>query len=174
VNAALPTCGEISQPFAPFGDGANYYPVPNQGFEQAATGWTLTGGASVMADNEPWNVSGTGDSALSLPPGSSATSPATCINLLAPRIRMFANGAGTDGPLRVQVVFHGLTGNLLGILNYGSFQPGDYPTWEPSGSVFSLLALPLATTSVQIKLVPAATHGSWHVDDVYIDPFRSG
>src|SRR3954449_8195889 len=172
LGAVVPTCGTIPQPFAQFGDNGNYYAVPNLGMESGTSGWTLTGGASGFADNEPWQVSGTGTHALSLPPGSSATTPATCINLLSPHIRMFADGSDANGPVKVQVIFHGLTGNLLGILNYGTFQPGSYPDWQPSADVFSLLALPLATTSVQVKFTPVTTQGSWKIDDVYIDPFR--
>jgi hypothetical protein len=169
IGTVLPTCGTTSQPFAQFGDNNSYYPVPNQGLENGSTGWTLTGGASVVAGNEPWNVSGTGSSALALPPGSSASTPSTCINLLDPNIRLFA-ASEANGPLRVDVVFRGLTGNVLGILNIKSFQSSSYGDWRPSENVLSLLAVPVLTSSVQIKFTSLASSGSWKIDDVYIDP----
>jgi hypothetical protein len=169
TDLLLPTCSPTSQPFAQFGDNASYYPVPNGGLETGSTGWTLSGPASVVADNEPWQVSGSGSHALSLAPGASATTPATCINLLDPNIRLFA-ASGANGPMRVDVVFRGVTGNLLGILNLKTFQAGSYPDWRPSEKVLSLLALPVLTSKVQIKFTSLATSGSWQVDDVYIDP----
>jgi hypothetical protein len=172
TGALLPTCGATSQVFQQFGDSSHYYPVPNQGFENGSAGWTLTGGAKVVTGSEPWGVSGAGTSSLSLPPGSSATSPATCINLLAPHIRLFSTAGAADGNLNVQVVFKGLTGNLLGILNYGTFSADSYRAWRPSDQVASLLALPLATMAVQLKFTPVTSSGSWQIDDVYIDPLR--
>src|SRR3954469_8242723 len=44
----------LSQPFLPFLDAGWYTPVANAGFEAAGQGWTLTGGAAVVAENEPW------------------------------------------------------------------------------------------------------------------------
>ena len=81
--------------------------------------------------------------------------------------------AGANGSLRVQVVFHGLLGNLTGVLNIGSLSPGSYPTWQPTQRVLSALALPLLTTSAQVQLTSTATSGNWQVDDVYLDPSAS-
>jgi hypothetical protein len=36
--------------------------------------------------------------------------------------------------------------------------------------VLSALALPLLTTSAQIKVTSQATLGSWQLDDFYLDP----
>src|SRR5947209_3838413 len=68
-----------SQPFAQFGDQSNYTLVPGGNFEGSGTPWSLSGGARIVAGNESNNVGGAGDSAsLSLPAGSSATSPSLC------------------------------------------------------------------------------------------------
>jgi hypothetical protein len=174
LGIVVPDCGPVTQPFAQFGDNNSYFPVPNLGLENGSNGWTLSGGARVVGGNEPWNVSGPGSSALALPPGASATTPATCINLLAPHIRTFASAPGATGSMRVDVQFRGLTGNLLGILNYGTFRPGDYPGWKPTANVASLLGLPVLTTSITIKFTSLASSGTWQVDDVYVDPMRMG
>jgi hypothetical protein len=168
----VPSCSSTSQVFAPFGDNGWYYPVPNQGLESGSTGWTLGGPASVVLGNEPWKVSGNGSHALSIGSGGTATSAATCISLLSPHVRLFADGTNATGALQVQVLFRGLTGNLLGVLNYGTFRPGDYPGWRPSANIDSLLGLPLLTNAVQVKFTSLG--GTWRIDDLYVDPLRMG
>src|SRR4051794_14586195 len=168
----LPSCASTSQVFSQFGDFSWYYPVPNQGFESGANGWTLSGSTSVVAANEPWKVGGNGSHSLSIGSGGTATSAGTCISLLAPHVRLFADGSRATGALQVQVLFRGLTGNLLGILNYGSFRAGSYGAWRPSDPVSSLLGLPLLTSSVQVNLTSLG--GTWRIDDLYVDPLRMG
>jgi hypothetical protein len=146
--------------------------VDDQGFESGSSGWTFSGSTAVVAGNEPWQVSGAGSHSLAIGSGAAATSGPTCINLLAPHIRLFADGTGATGSLQVQVLFRGLTGNLLGILNYGTFRPGDYRGWRPSANVSSALALPLLTSSMQVKLTSLG--GTWRIDDLYVDPVRMG
>jgi hypothetical protein len=169
----LPSCGANSTPFAQFGDYRSYFPLPNGGFESGSSGWSLSGGARVVGENEPWFVNGSGRQALSLPPGASATSPSTCINLLDPSWRMFARSAGANRDLRVQIVFRGLTGNLTGVLNVASFDPDRYAGWQPSEDVMSALALPVLTVSAQVKFTSLASSGTWQVDDIFVDPALS-
>jgi hypothetical protein len=173
IGAALPSCGSTSHPFAQFGDNGSYCSVRNNGFESGSTGWTLSGGASVVADNEPWFVNGPGRNALDLPPGATATSSPLPISLLDPYLRLFARSSSADGALRVQVLFRGLTGNLTGVLNASDLSPSDYTSWEPSGDVASLLALPLGTSSAQVVVTSLAQSGDWEIDDVYVDPWIS-
>jgi hypothetical protein len=172
VGAVLPSCGATSQPFSQFGDESNYCALSNNGFESGATGWTLSGGASVVSGNEPWYVSGAGSHALDLAPGATATSPSVPVSLLDPYFRMFGRSVGANGALQVRIVFHGLTGNLTGLLNLGQFAPGDYSDWSPSQLVPSLLALPLGTASAQVVFTSEASSGHWQVDDVYVDPSK--
>jgi hypothetical protein len=169
-GALLPSCGAKTYPFAPWGDDDAYCAFPNLGFESGRTAWTLTGKASIVAANEPWHVSGPGTHALQLGPGASALSSSLPVSLLDPWIRFFARSAGANGTLHVQVLFHGLLGNLTGLLNVGSLSPGSYSSWRPTPRVLSTLALPLLTTSAQVRITSQATSGSWQVDDVYLDP----
>jgi hypothetical protein len=107
-----------SQPFAPWGDTAWYVHAPGGGFENGAAGWTLTGGARVVSGNESFYVAGAGQShSLALPAASSATSPPMCIGLLSSQMRLFTSNAGAStSKLRVQVVYGGGTGALLGFV----------------------------------------------------------
>jgi hypothetical protein len=166
----LPSCGSTSHPFTVWGDYDSYCAFPNLGFESGMTTWKVSGNASVVAANEPWHVSGAGTHALQLGPGATALSSSLPVNLLDPWVRLFARSSGANGSLRVQVLFHGLLGNLTGVLNVGSLSPGSYSSWQPTQRVLSTLALPLFTTSAQVQLTSQATSGSWQIDDVYLDP----
>jgi hypothetical protein len=161
--------------FAQWGDQATYALAPDGGFEHGATGWTLSGGARVVAGSEPFAVSGPGSSALSLPAGSSAMSPPMCIGLLSTQMRLFtASAAGTSARLRVQVVYNsgagaliGGLGSTLGIADVGTLASGQ--AWQPSAPVAMLGgAVPLLTQSVQFRFTPIG--GGWRIDDVYLDP----
>jgi hypothetical protein len=170
LGILLPSCGATTQPFAQFGDSGSYCAFSNNGFESGLVGWNVTGGAAVAAANEPWFVSGAGSHALDLAPGATATSAPLPISLLDPWARLFARSVDADGALRVQLVFHGLTGNLTGLLNVGDLSPSGFASWSPSRVLLSLLALPLGTSSVQVRLTSLARDGHWQVDDVYLDP----
>lgn len=166
----LPSCGATSHPFTPWGDNGAYCAFPNLGFESGSTSWTLRGSTSIVSANEPWHVSGPGTHALRLGPGATALSSPLPVSLLDPWIRFFARSRGANGPLHVQVLFRGLTGNLTGLLNFGSLSAGGFQGWRPTPDVLSTLALPLLTATAQVELTSRAASGSWQVDDVYLDP----
>jgi hypothetical protein len=168
-RAGLLSCPASLHPFAQFGDDNTYFAFGNNGFESGTAGWSVSG-ASVVSGNEPWNVNGAGSSSLSIGPGGTAYGPRVCAALLAPAWRMFAKSNGANGALRAQIVFYGLLGNVTGILNFTSFGSSAYGSWEPSSIVPSILALPLATYSAQLRLTNMSSSGTWQVDDVFVDP----
>ena len=92
--------------------------------------------------------------------------------MLAPHVRLIANGSSATGALQVQVRFRELAGNLLAVLDYGTFSIGDYPGRRPSRTVSPLLGLPLLTTSVQVKVTSLG--GTWRIDDLCVDALRMG
>ena len=166
----LPSCGAQTYPFTLWGDTDAYCAFPNLGFENGATGWTLLGNTSIVNANEPWHVSGPGAHALQLGRGASALSSPLPVSLIDPWIRFFASSVGANGQLDVQVIFHGIFGNLTGLLDVGNLSPSGYTSWQPTQRVSSALALPLLTTTAQVLLTSQATSGSWQVDDLYLDP----
>jgi len=168
-SLVAPTCGSNGYPFSQFGDSHAYYGFSNNGLEGGSKGYSLAGGAYVGYGNEPWYTNGWGSRSLTLPAGASATSPGFCINLLDPAVRMFTRGSN-GGLLQIQVVFHGLTGNVTGIFNLSS-QSGT-GAWTPSNRVGSSLAVPLLTSYAQIRVT--AESGTWQVDDLFVDPMISG
>lgn len=163
TNLVSPACAGTAHPFAQFGDGHSYYSIKNNGFESGSYGWSLAGGAYVGSGNEPWFVNGSGNRSLVLPPGASATSPSFCMNVLNPAVRGFARGSD-GGDLKVQVVFHGPLGNLLGILNYGDVEGTG--SWAPTDRLPSALGLLAAYAQIRIT----AASGTFQVDDFFADP----
>jgi hypothetical protein len=157
------------QVFAPWGD-ANYYSLlPNGGFESGKAGWAVSGGAMVVTGNEPFNLSGKGVSALSVPLGGSATSPTFCIQSKTPLMRFVSRlAAGTSGTLRLDAVVNGLPMSLGSVA-------GSSTTWAPSRQVnmwlsnFAWLA-PSGEITIQFRVT--ATAGSWLIDDVFLDPLK--
>jgi hypothetical protein len=174
---SAPDCDspDSAQVFQPWGDSANYFLAPDGGLEQGGAGWDLDG-ASVVAGNESFAVSGDGSSALDLPHGSSATSPAVCVGLENPTMRFFVRKTGDTGllpalnTLRVDVMIEDNLG-VISSLPIGLVSASG--EWKPSPRVpvvANLLALlPGAHTPVAFRFVPQG--GDWQVDDVYVDPY---
>jgi hypothetical protein len=173
IGNNCPTSGE--QVFAPWGDSRSYYLAPNGGLESGSNGWSLSGSASVGGGNQPFFKSGS--HSLSLPSGSRAVSPATCIGPYALSLRMFGSDAGgRDGGVHVRVLWYGLLNKLLGATDYATFAPGG--SWSPTDSVnssggFNLLLPLLGSTSARIELTPIGSGSAWKIDDVYVDPWAS-
>jgi len=171
------SCDEqsLSQPFARFGDFANYTPVPGGSFESGSQAWTLAGGARVVSGNEAFNVRSAADSkSLYLPAGASATSPAMCVGLTEPTLRWFHKSSGSllglTGVMTVEVLFEDSLGQVVA-LPIGAGVLGT--SWQPS--------LPAVVTASLLPLLPdqktavafrfRALSGSWNLDDVYVDPY---
>jgi hypothetical protein len=162
--------GALTQPFARYGDTADYKSVGT--FEDGTAGWTLTGGAKVVAGNETAHVSGADDSrSLSLPVGSTATTPPVCVGLAEPTLRFFAK---RDSGLLSTVVVSVQVQTSLGVwvpLPLGVDLGG---AWHPSGRMLILAnllpLLPPDRTAVRFTFAPLL--GSYQIDDVYVDPLH--
>jgi hypothetical protein len=161
VDAESCASQSLGQVFLPWADVATYTLAP--------------GGATVVPGNEPWNVGGASDSSsLSLPAGSSATTGALCVGLGHPTLRLFTRSAGTGlmSSLGVEVLFQGILG--LRTLTIGQVLPGS--SWRPTPPylvVANLLPLlPPNVTPVAFRFTPQGP-GTWSVDDIYVDPYRT-
>jgi hypothetical protein len=162
----LNTCNlsALSQPFAPWLDFAHYQLVPGGDFENST--WTLTGGAKLVAGSEPYAATGTlGSSSLSLPGGSSAESPPTCVDARFPSIRLFIAGYGA---VAVHVVDGGsVIPAGVGVAN------GE---WTPTPVMLTSSAVVGAASggTAQISVTGTDVSGSPRIDDVFIDPWSRG
>jgi hypothetical protein len=171
-DACVPNA-TLSQTFAPWGDTSQYTPVVNAGFESDATGWTLTGGARVVAGNEPWSVGGSGHTrSLSLPAGSSAVSAPMCIDETYPYFRLFATKLSAGkGSLKIDVLFFDAKGRVKNTKPF-SYTAGT-AGWQPTPTI----DIGLFDAKTDTDAAPVAFRFStgkdtdFQIDDVYVDPF---
>jgi hypothetical protein len=164
-------CGATQAVFAPWGDSHQYYFTSNGGFESGSVGWTLTGGATVVAGNESSYVHSQSDGhSLLIPSGGSATSPQLCFGLLNPGVRFFATSSSGPATIHVRVIATGLLG-VLSVLDGGTATVGT--SWAPTpvfSTTFSQLNVPVGTKTIQLQITST---GNVQIDDIYIDPFVS-
>jgi len=165
-----------TQAFASWGDQRNYTLLPNGSFENGSTSWALSGGAKVVAGNEPFHLNGRSDShSLLLPAGSSAYSATMCFALGDWHLRFLMRNVGSQtGSLRVTVIVPSLLGGLLTILDGGTVSSNG--TWQPSPRVQLLLSNVtslLGTKAVAFRFTPVGRDAAYQIDDVYLDPWKS-
>jgi hypothetical protein len=178
LTASESDCGDetLTQPFAQFGDYANYKLVRNGSFESGTGGWTLVGRAKVVAGNEPWKVGGSSHGkSLVLPAGSTAISPVSCVGLAEPTMRFFVkkNRAPLLGisTLAVSVYVKTSLGLTVPVPVGVVLGNGQWKPTPPMLIVANLLPLlPGDRTPVAFQFTPVL--GDWQIDDVYVDPRR--
>ncbi len=178
LTASESNCGDetLTQPFAQFGDRANYKLVRNGAFEAGTGGWTLAGGAKVVSGNEPWKVGGSAHAkSLVLPAGSTAISPTSCVGLAEPTLRFFAkkNRAPLLGisTLAVSVYVKTSLGLTVPVPVGVVLGNGQWKPTPPMLIVANLLPLlPGDRTPVAFQFTPVL--GDWQIDDLYVDPAR--
>ena len=178
LGSALDSCPArtVERPFARWLDYTNYTRVSGGTFEGSLAGWTLAGGAKVVSGSEPFGVSGAGKLALSLPSGSSATTPPMCVAVLDATMRYFAaNDGGLTSLLRVDMLYRASNGSVVPLplgVNVGG------KSWAPSlpavvgANLLGVLSGGQAT--VQFRFSPVGLGAKWRIDDVYVDPFLRG
>lgn len=177
AGAAASTCGvrALSQPFLPWLDSRHYFLLPGGDLE-STTGWTFSGGARLVAGNEPFYAHrATDKSSLLLPSGARARSAATCVDSDEPSMRFFVRNTGS--PLALLAVEARIRTTVLGVTTETSLPLGTVlgtqQAWRPSMSVLFELSVNQVlggTTTVDFRFT--ALGGSWQVDDVYVDPFK--
>jgi hypothetical protein len=162
----LSTCNTsaLSTPFLQWGDVASYELSPGGDFE--TPGWTLAGAAQIVPGSEPFAATGTlGSWSLSLPAGSSAASPVTCVDAAYPSIRLFIAGTGSVAA----GVVYGNTYIPAGVAVAGG---GWLPT--PVMVTSSAITGALSGGTADVSLELTALSGDPVVDDVFIDPWNRG
>jgi hypothetical protein len=159
----------LSNPFAAWGDQADYALLPGGNFESGAAGWTLSGGAAVADGNQPFDIGAPGASSLALPQGSSARSGEMCIDETYTSFRFFARNTGSSGAgLKAEVLYYDGKGKLQGT----SSRVVADGAWAPSQPL--AIAVPFNATGaapIAFRFTPQGKGGNWTIDDVYVDPY---
>lgn len=176
AGSALADCPQqpVSQPFSQWNDTSDYFLVPGGSFE-GSPGWTLSN-AQLTPANEPWHVDAATDSqSVTIDAGGSATSPYFCIDNTMPSLRLFAQQAMAGSDLQVQALVQ-TAGGGVATVNVADLADGSVPAWAPTAPITGNTGSIPSGQTVQVALrfsVPG-TAGSWQLDDIYVDPFRSG
>jgi hypothetical protein len=167
-------CGySPTEAFAAWNDNRGYVLTENGGLEAGDTGWTLSDGAAVVEGNETFALGGPADhQSLSLPAGSSATSPANCVSRHTGIFRGFARTTGgADARLKVEVVYLDGKGKKRSRVA-GKLRAGE--EWAPTKKLAVALGRAkdkgkIAASHVAFRFTPIGA-GDWQIDDLYLDP----
>jgi len=182
-SAAITCGGEASRPFLPWLD-PTPYTLAEGGSLESTTGWALSGGARLVAGNEPFYVHSASDtSSLYLPSGSSATTPWSCVGADSLTVRFFAVNSGSLlSRLNVDLLYRTNRGNIRTLGGIDLVTGLTQRTWFPTLPVVieldtlarDLLVLDLNTTQMALRFTPSSGllfSGSWKIDDIYVDPW---
>jgi hypothetical protein len=166
LNLGACNSNTLSQPFSPWGDTSSYELAPGGDFEVGSAAWNLTGGAQLGSGSEPFAATGTlGASSLSLPAGSSAQSPTTCVTAAYPTVRFFIGGTGA---VAVSMVWNGIPIPAGIALAGGNWTPS--PVMVTTSPIWGLLS----GGTAQVSLRFTALAGAPLVDDAFVDPWGRG
>ena len=168
----------LYQTFLPWNDLASYELAPDGQFASGGAGWSLSSGAQTVAGGDGYSLNGAAPAAnsLSLPAGSSATSPTMCVGISNPDLRFFAVNTGdATSTLNVSVNWIG-PNSTQETTQIGAFTANG--TWEPmpiDPIIVNLLPLlPNNMTPVSFTFTPSGSAGAWQIDDVWVDPWGGG
>jgi hypothetical protein len=169
ASASQAACSypDAEQVFAKWGDSGYYQLALDGGVEEGGNGWTVTGGAGLVAGNESEFLNGeSDDTALSISYGGVATSPKVCVDASTPAFRLMALNSGDDhAKLRVTVSYESGSGNMSRTTDVRA--DGE---WEPTDPL-RLDAKGAQERVARISFTPKDDEGEWLLDDLYIDPF---
>lgn len=160
-----------STPFAPYGDGSSYFPIPNGSFANGTDGWRVGNGAWL-----------TGDSGLALPTDSFgfAVSSRFCVSTYTPTARFFvrADGDPAGGTVKV-VAWYFERGSRMRIAQrvVGWIEPTG-PDWSPTGilsldvqNVLDARGLTEADVRLSFLGLGGDPGAAIAIDEVYVDPY---
>jgi hypothetical protein len=180
LTASAPSCGTASssQVFMPWGDPAEYFLAPDGSFSGSAVSWSLSGGASAVAGGDGYALGGNAPSAqsLSLPDGSSATTPSICVGITDPTVRFFAQGSASAGS---SLLVSATVTTSLGVkVTLPIADLAGAGTWQltPALAIVENLLplLPGNETPITLTFTPLGVGGNWQIDDLYVDPWTRG
>lgn len=178
--SALAACPAqtFSTTFSAFNDSSLYTLAPNGDFEAGATGWTLTTGATLVADNPHLIGAQAGDTtSLQLTGSGSATTPPICVSSGYPTSRMFANtlvhSSLSGSTLQVEVLYTDATRGGQAVKKLGSV-PDEYG-WDAARKMSlaqgQLNIKPDSSGNTYIRYRFTPLDGTtWRIDDLYVDP----
>jgi hypothetical protein len=165
-------------PFAQWGDTTNYFLLQGSNFEAplADSGWTVYRAERTLTSRPSYvGSSGRGDSyALTIESGGTAISPPFCIDASTPDFRFFAHALGANGNLQVRLVMPTATGWSSTPLDVADLTAASMPNWAPTAPINLPDGLTTGQSALGRLVFDVAGPSSWQIDDVYVDPYRTG
>jgi len=156
-------------------DPSQYFLASNGGFEHGTESWSVNGDASVVPENESFDVGGAADGdSLALGPGASAESRTACVGLLEPTVRLFVKTPRVLGArLRIDASVYNPTTGLTLATHYLVIAGLTPAGWSPTPAILiPNLVGGLLPQQLTLRVSAEGTPAQWGVDDVYVDPFR--
>jgi hypothetical protein len=179
ASTSYTSCGYtlFEQPFLAWNDSGSYVLAPSGSFEKGSSGWTLAGGAKVTSPGNPLRPTSS-KYALSLPAGSSATSPPICIETGYPYSRMFGyttiRNPSYASSLKVELAYTDATTGKAVTQTVATL--ANRPVWDATQKI--LLPSPdnikpdaSGRIWVRYRYTPLY-NTAWMIDDLYVDPKR--
>ena len=173
------TAPRLFNPLLAFKDRRDYFVAPSGDFEDSTLpGWRLAGGAAVTGGSSPHAVTGESHGkSLSLPAGSSATSPEMCVDLSYPTFRFFVAQLerDTDSDLAIDVIYPGLAKN--NVREAKKFRLKAKDGWKLTDDI-KLEPQRLGKAwgwrriAIRFRVESDNKSATYRVDDVLIDPRR--
>jgi hypothetical protein len=175
ILASCPT-QPVSTPFSQWGDNNEYFLAPGGSFEGTAdqVGWTLSN-ATLTSGNESFFVNDPGDSqSLTIAGGGSATSPFFCVDNTMGSLRFFAQQVSAGAGLHMQALVQ--TSDGVTTVPLAHLFDGSTPAWAPTDPIVGdTSGMPDGQMlMVALQFTVRSSAASWEIDDVYVDPYRSG
>jgi hypothetical protein len=176
TSAAAGCTTPTTQAFLFANDRSDYVLAPGGNAEGSLSGWSLTGGAAVVAGGAP-AVTGAaaGTKSLVIPSGGSVTSAPMCIAAHSPFFRFQAKSTGFTGALKVEVLY--LDGpRYTGERETGYVTGGG--TWVPTNrlslaqGIMGVNGSSTSQATVAFRFTPVGYGSKWQVDNLYVDPYR--
>ena len=177
TTETLETCTdpEVAPLLQAFKDSDLYFLAPGGDFEDGAAGWQLEGGAALAGGSSAFSPFGSGQHSLQLRAGSTATSPAFCVDERYPRFRLTVGQLGTrKARIRVSVVYPGLEKNVRKEADVDGDERDRWrlskrldlkPTHGLKQGGWRLVAL-------RFQVLKEEVGADARIDDVLVDPWR--
>jgi hypothetical protein len=160
----------LEHPFAPWFDNGFYVLHPGGDMESGLPGWTLSGGAAVVAGDDGLGVR-PGAKVLRLPAGATAVTSPICIDQTFTHARLLARTMTLIGTkLDVDVLYTDTKGRSV-VKGSESFNL-NLLGWAPTIN-FDINAKLAGAAPIQFRFTAPRGTG-WLLDDFYVDPRYRG
>jgi hypothetical protein len=158
--------------FSPWGDEADYFPMPGGQFEDGLV-WTGSGSPEVVESDSPFELGRPGSHALRLRAGDAVVSPSICIDRSYRHIRFVLRGLDASSKLRLAVLWTDERGREMRT-TLDDHDAKAYRAWGVSRIVRLRKAVPRgeAVHDIRLRFWVEGKRGTWLVDDVYVDPYK--